>query len=150
MSSASNSRIGRRLAAKSAPKVRPYVEGEAPKAIITLTEVPGENGANPGFTIGLGLHGARMQELFPDRAHTVSIVDVIALAVTQIIRSQPQDFKDSVSLVNDTLRNVHQALEGGADVETAMAEADATLDGALSDQDPAANAEQVDEVADAG
>jgi hypothetical protein len=125
MTSASNARKQRRAAAKApAPDL-----SEAPKAIITITEVPGTG----GFTIGLGLHGARMDELHPGEKHPISIVDVIALAVTHTIRSQPKDFQDSVALVNDTLRNVNTRLEAGEPIEEAMAGADEALEGAIAD-----------------
>lgn len=128
MTSASNARKQRRAAAKApAPDL-----SEAPKAIITITEVPGTKG---GFTIGLGLHGARMDELHPGEKHPISIVDVIALAVTHTIRSQPKDFQDSVALVNETLRNVNNRLDAGDAIEDAMAGADEALEGALSDVD---------------
>lgn len=96
---------------------------KAPKAIITITEVAG----TAGFTIGLVLHGARMEELHPGENQPVSIVDVIALAVTHTIRTQPKDFQDSVALVNDTLRNIHNRLDAGEALEDAMAGADVTL-----------------------
>lgn len=129
MTSASKSRIQRKAAAKAASILVP---GSAPKAIITLTEVPG---TNAGFTIGLGLHGARMEELHPGEQHPVSIVDVIALALTTIIRTQPQDFKDALDQVNNTLLGVQSALEGGADLREAMSAADDALGGAIGDID---------------
>jgi hypothetical protein len=97
---------------------------KAPKAIITITEAPG----TAGFTIGLVLHGARMEELHPGEEQPVSIVDVIALAIAHTIRTQPRDFQDSVALVNETLCNIHNRLNAGEALDDAMAGADATLD----------------------
>lgn len=124
MTQSSTTRRKRRLDKKTAG----IVKAEAPKSIITLTEAPGG-----GFTLALGLHGARMDELFPDESHPLSIVDVIALAVANIIRLQPQDFQNAVKLVNDTLLSVNQQIEDGADVDEAIAGADAALEGAVSD-----------------
>lgn len=139
MTSASKERVQRR-ARKLAEKATSFKAGDAPKAIITLTEIPGTG----GFQIGLGLHGARMEEIDPGGSHPVSIVDVIALAVTSIIRQQPKDFQDAVNLVNSTLRGVQEQIEGGADVSEAMAGADELLGGAIADveapeEDEAAN-----------
>ncbi|USN14199.1 hypothetical protein PAPPERLAPAPP_05290 [Brevundimonas phage vB_BpoS-Papperlapapp] len=120
MTTSSKSRLQRRQAKKSAMT-------EAPKAIITLTEAPGG-----GFTVGLGLHGAKMNELYPDKSFPVSIVDVIALAVSNIIQTQPEDFRSAVNLVNETLRSVTQQLEAG-EAEDAIADAaDEALAGAVS------------------
>jgi hypothetical protein len=132
MTASSSARTQRR-AQKLAAKATAYKPGDPAKSIITITEVPGSAG---GFTIGLGLHGARMEEINPGSTQPVSVVDVIALAVTHIIRSQPQDFQDSVALVNATLRNVNTKLADGASVEEALGGADAALAGAISDIDP--------------
>ncbi|UTC29037.1 hypothetical protein MARCHEWKA_05280 [Brevundimonas phage vB_BpoS-Marchewka] len=120
MTTASKSRLQRRQAKKSAMT-------EAPKSIITLTEAPGG-----GFTVGLGLHGAKMNELYPDKSFPVSIVDVIALAVSNIIQTQPEDFRSAVNLVNETLRDVTRQLEAGADEDAVADAADEALAGAVS------------------
>lgn len=99
---------------------------EAPKAIITLTETQAG-----GFTIGLGLHGARMEELNPGSSHTVSIVDVIALAIANVVKTQPQDFQNAVALVNDTLRSLNERIESGDDTDDAFDDASEALDGAF-------------------
>ena len=135
MTSASKSRVQRRAAAQAATAATAYKPGDPAKAIITLTEVPG---TGSGFTIGLGLHGARMEELFPGQPHPVSIVDVLALALSNMLRSQPPAFKDAVNLVNETLRNIQQKVDSGGDILEAMAEADTALEGAMADVEPAA------------
>lgn len=99
---------------------------EAPKSIITLTETQ-----SGGFTIGLGLHGARMEELNPGTSHPVSIVDVIALAISHVVKSQPEDFKQAVALVNDTLQSLNAQIDAGADVDEAFDAASDQLDGAF-------------------
>lgn len=99
---------------------------EAPKSIITLTET-----SSGGFTIGLGLHGARMEELNPGSAHAVSIVDVIALAIANVVKTQPQDFQNAVALVNDTLRSLNEQIDAGDDADEAFDAASDKLDGAL-------------------
>lgn len=134
MTSASKGRVARR-ATKLAAQAQAYTPGEAPKAIITITEIPGTGG---GFTLGLGLHGARMEEIDPGKQHPVSIVDIIALAAVTTIRQQPKDFQDCVSLVNSTLQNVKSRIEDGESPEVAVADADAALDGAISDVEPVA------------
>ena len=120
MTSSSKSRLQRRQAKKTAMS-------EAPKSIITLTEAP-----NGGFTVGLGLHGAKLNELYPGKSFPVSIVDVIALAISNIIQTQPEDFRSAVALVNDTLRSVNQQLEAGADEDAVADAADEALSGAVS------------------
>jgi hypothetical protein len=128
MTSASSSRIARRATAKAQAKAATWKEGDPIRSVITLTEVAGG-----GFTIGLGLHGARMEEINPGGDHTVSVVDVIALAVTAMIRKQPPAFSEEVSLVNDTLRNVQARIAGGESAEDAIAGADELLGGAIGD-----------------
>lgn len=123
MTTSSKARLQRRQAKKTAMT-------EAPKSIITLTEAPGG-----GFTVGLGLHGAKMNELYPDKSFPISIVDVIALAVSNIIQTQPEDFRSAVNLVNETLRNVTQQLEAGEAEEGVAQDADAALGGALAHVD---------------
>jgi hypothetical protein len=145
MTNASKGRIERRVAAKAQAKAATWKEGDPIKSVITLTEIPGTG----GFTIGLGLHGARMEEINPGANHPVSIVDVIALAVTAIIRKQPKDFIDEVSLVNETLRNVQQRIEAGDSAEDAIAGADEALGGAINDLETA-SAEDEELVADVG
>jgi hypothetical protein len=49
---------------------------------------------------------------------------------THTIRSQPKDFQDSGSLVNETLRNIHNRLEAGETLDKSMGGADAALQGA--------------------
>lgn len=120
MTTASKSRLQRRQAQKTAMT-------EAPKSIITLTEAPGG-----GFTVGLGLHGAKMNELYPGKSFPVSIVDVIALAVSNIIQNQPADFVSAVNLVNETLRDVSRQLEAGEAEDAIAAAADEALGGAVS------------------
>lgn len=120
MTTASKTRLQRRKEKKTAMS-------QAPKSIITLTEAPGG-----GFTVGLGLHGAKMNELYPGKSFPVSIVDVIALAVSNIIQMQPADFVSAVNLVNETLRDVSQQLEAGEAEDAIAAAADAALAGAVS------------------
>ena len=135
MTSASKSRVQRRAAEKVLASKLSYKPGDAAKSVITLTEIPGTG----GFTVGLGLHGARMEELYPNTTHPVSIVDVMALAVSAIIRQRPQALQDAVGLVAQTLGNVHKQLAEGASVEDAIASADKALDGAIGDVDGVAN-----------
>lgn len=125
MTTSSKSRLARRQVKKAAVS-------EAPKSIITLTEAP-----DGGFTVGLGLHGAKMNELYPNRSFPISIVDVIALAVSNILQTQPDDFRSAVNLVNETLRNVTQQLEAGADEAAVSDAADDALGGALTNVDDA-------------
>ena len=123
MTTASKSRLQRRQAKKTAMT-------EAPKSIITLTEAPGG-----GFTVGLGLHGAKMNELYPGKSFPISIVDVIALAVSNIIQTQPEDFRNAVNLVNETLRSVSAQIEAG-EADQAIAEAvDEALAGAAANDE---------------
>lgn len=138
MTSSSKARVQKR-AQKLAAKATAYQPGDPAKAIVTFTEIPGTNG---GFTIGLGLHGARMEEINPGSTQPVSVVDVIALAVTHIIRSKSPAFQESVDLVNSTLRNVNTNLAEGMSAEEALSGADTVLAGALGDIEPpvAANA----------
>lgn len=135
MTSSSKARLERRAAAKAEAKVAKmaaYKPGDPAKSIITLTEIPGSPG---GFTIGLGLHGARMEELFPGGNHPVSVVDIMALAATQMIRTQPEAFQEAVTKVTDTLRSVHQRLEAGEEASGVMAAADAALGGSVNAAD---------------
>jgi len=111
--------------AKVEKKAEAFVEGEAPKSVITLTEMPGGTG---GFSIAVGLHGARMEELFPGVAHPVSIVDVMALALTHLIRTESPDLKAAVAKVNATLSRVSEAINDGRPAEEAAVEAIADLD----------------------
>jgi hypothetical protein len=131
MTSASSARVARRAAEKLIAQKTAYKPGDAPKSIITLTE-----SANGGFTIGLGLHGARMEELYPGKAHPLSVVDVIAIAVATVIRQQPQEFQDTVSLVNNTLRDINNDITGGKSIEEALAAADPSVTGAMGDIGP--------------
>lgn len=109
----------------------PAEAGEAPiRSVVTFTEVPGSNG---GFTVAIGLHGAHQQELNPDlETQRVSIVDVLALAVSHIVRTQPEAFRQSVALVNSTIHDVNDRLTAGEDEATVIGEADAALDGAIA------------------
>lgn len=138
MTSASTGRVQRR-ARKLAEKATAFKPGDAAKAIITLTEVPGTG----GFTIGMGLHGARMEELFPGESFPISIVDVVALAINHILRTNPKDFQESVNLVNSTLRNVQQQIEGGATVDEAMDGVTEALGDAIADVEAPAEPELV-------
>jgi hypothetical protein len=125
-------RLKRPKSLQSIKDKRQVSEPTLPKAIITLTEAPGNPNA---YTIGLGLHGAHMEALHPGEDHPVSIVDVIALAAANVINTQPQDFQDAVALVASTLRRVNDQIAGGADEDEALAEADETLGGAISSVD---------------
>lgn len=102
MTTSSKSRLQRR-------QDRKVAANEAPKSIIALTET-----ADGGFTISLGLHGAKMNELYPDKSFPVSIVDVIALAVANIIRTKPADFQAAIEKVGETLRQVNADITEGA------------------------------------
>lgn len=127
MTSASKGRLQRRAQAKAA--VKAYDPSEPAKSIITLTEVPGTG----GFTIGLGLHGARMEELFPGVAQPVSVVDVMALALTSMIRKKSTDLEAEVNLTNTMLRNVTERLAAGEGEEAVRELANEALGGALDD-----------------
>lgn len=129
MTSSSKARVARRSAEKAIANKLAYKPGDPAKSVITLTEVPGTG----GFTIGLGLHGARMEELFPGVQQPVSLVDVLALAITTVVRQQPQDFQDAVALVDKTLREVNAKIAEGVDPIEAMAAADVALSGAVND-----------------
>lgn len=133
MTTASNSRVQRR-AQKLAAKATAWKPGDPAKSIITLTEAPGG-----GFTIGMGLHGARMEEMFPGESFPISVVDVLALAINHTLRTQPVSFQESVSLVNATLRNVQQKIDGGESIEDAMAGVDDALSEVVGDVEAAAD-----------
>lgn len=130
MTSASKARIARRSAEKAIANKLAFKPGDPAKSVITLTEVPGTPG---GFTIGLGLHGARMEELFPNTTHPLSVVDVLAMAVATVIRKQPKDFQDIVALVSQTLRDANEQIAAGGDVDTLMSAVDDTLGGTIGD-----------------
>lgn len=113
------------------PEPQPVAGGEMPiKSKVTFTEIPGSGG---GFSIGMSLHGARMEELNPDAEPApISIVDVIALAVTHIVRTQPEAFAQSVALVKQTLTHIGKQIEAGVPGQEVYAQADESLDGAIS------------------
>lgn len=138
MTSASKGRVQRRIAGKSARKiVKDDPSANLPKSIITLTEMPGVPG---GFTIGLGLHGARLEELRPGESHPISIVDIIALAVAQVIRAKPPALDEAVAAVAKSIQQVNQQLDDGVPAAEAMQAANTALGGVLSDIEPAGGA----------
>lgn len=131
MTSASNDRVQRR-ARKLANKATAWKPGDPAKSLLTLTEAPGG-----GFTIAMGLHGARMEEMFPGESFPISVVDVLALALNHTLRTQPLAFQESIALVNATLRNVQQKIDGGESIEDAMAGVDEALSEVVGDVEPA-------------
>jgi hypothetical protein len=107
------------------------------RSIVTFTEVPNSEG---GFTVGIGLYGAHQAELNPDQeSQRVSIVDVLALAVSHMVRTQPEAFRQSVALVNATIHEVNARLTAGEDEAKVIGEADVALGGALTSARPPAN-----------
>lgn len=97
MSKASPARLRRKEADKAA-KAAASIPSK-PTSVIRLTE-----GAEPGsFTVDLGLHGARMELLNPGQAQAVTIVDVMALAISSLIRNNHPALIEAVDLVNTTI-----------------------------------------------
>ncbi|USN15456.1 hypothetical protein KIKIMORA_03140 [Brevundimonas phage vB_BpoS-Kikimora] len=123
MTTASKSRIERRKAARSAVTLP-----DRPTSIISFTE--GENG---GFTVNMGLHGARMEALDPGKSHPLSIVDVVALALNTLVRGEHPALIEAMSLVSETLRNVNAQIDAGEDVDAAVAAGNEALAGAFAD-----------------
>lgn len=128
MTSASKSRVARRAAEKALAGKLAFKPGDAPKSVITLTETP-----EGGFTIGLGLHGARMEELQPGVAHNASIVDIMALTISTLIRQKSKVVEETFNLVAQTVHGVNKKLAEGASVEDALGDANEKLDGAVAD-----------------
>lgn len=117
--------------AKKAAKAAPAAGGgnQPVRALISLTEVPGTGG---GFTLGLGLHGAHMSAIDPtqeDKSTEVSSVDIAALALSYIVRTNPPAFVDAINLVRETLANSAKQIAAGRDAAEAMHEANTILSG---------------------
>jgi hypothetical protein len=124
----SNSRKFSRAAAK-AKKAAPAT-GLPVRSLITLTEVPNTGG---GFTLGLGLHGAHLAALDPtneQQSTEVSSVDIAALALSYIVRTNPPAFQEAITLVQDTLKHAAKQIAEGMDADAAMARANTVLSGA--------------------
>lgn len=131
MTRSSETRKARRASPKPEPEVvakrEPVMKiPERPTSLIQFTELDGG-----GFTFSLGLYGALLAELNPDHTVPVSVVDVMALAVVHLIRSNSPDLAAAHQLVYDTLTKVHEGIADGKDVEQVLREASVATGGTL-------------------
>lgn len=117
MTSASKARIQRR-AEKALSDKMSYKPGDAPKSILTLTEIPNTGG---GFTIGLGLHGARMNELYPGKPQPVTVVDILALTLADLIRNPTPEFEAAFEKTKQKVLGIEAAINSGVAPEDAVA-----------------------------
>jgi hypothetical protein len=132
MTSASSSRIARRATAKAEAKAATWKEGDPIRR-----SSPSPRSPAAGSPSASGCTAPAWKRSIRAVTTPVSVVDVIALAVTAMIRKQPQAFIEEVSLVNDTLRNVQARIAGGESAEDAIAGADELLGGAIGDLEAA-------------
>lgn len=83
-----------------------------PKSIVTFEELEGG-----GFTFGLGLYGALLAEMNPNRSVPVSVVDIMALSIAHLIKTNSKDLADANQHVLNTLHLAHKNIEAGNSVE---------------------------------
>ncbi len=113
MSIASLARRQRREAERNTPK--PDLSGP-PRAIITLTATDDTG----GYTIGLGLHGALQSHLNPEQdKFDLQVVDLVALALTSLVRDQSPDFIAALEKVKIEVLGADAALDAASVEEPA-------------------------------
>lgn len=89
-----------------------------PQAILTLTESPD----NPsGFTIGLAL--ASHSNADDVETFRIPAVDIVVLALVNILKKTPTAFTDEMNAINSALIELSKTLgEDGADSDAAIAQ----------------------------
>ncbi len=110
MTKSSKSRLDRKAADQLDREIKP-------EAVVRLTELPGG-----GFTVGLGLHGARMDAIQPGVAHRKSIVDVMALALAYLARSRDPAMIKAVAHADRVINLSEQLTNEGLSPQEVMAE----------------------------
>ncbi len=95
---------------------------DRPTSVIRFEDLEGG-----GYTFSLGLYGALLAQMNPDRTVPVSTADIMALAVAHLIRTNSQELQDACSLVSGMLQKVHQDIEAGLDVEDVLKNAGAVV-----------------------
>jgi hypothetical protein len=65
-----------------------------------------------GFTVGLGLLS---QQVEAGDSATIPVVDIVAMAVADILAKMPPEFKASIDRAVAAVRKTEQAIAGGAD-----------------------------------
>ena len=88
---------------------------DRPTSVIRFEDLEGG-----GYTFSLGLYGALLSQMNPDRSVPVSTADIMALAVAHLIRTNSKELQDACTLVSGMLHKVHQDIEAGLDVEDVM------------------------------
>lgn len=91
-------------------------EVEVAQSILTLTEISDVSG---GFTIGMKLHA-----FSGGSAVRVPPVDIIAIALSNILKTTPDYFKEEIARVNTAVDKLSKALlaEEASEIEVALSD----------------------------
>lgn len=127
MTKSSESRNLRRQEKSALPKI--------PTSVIQFQQLNDQG----GFTFNVGLWGTIQAMHNENQVVPVTSVDIMALAVAQLIRTNSKDLQDACATVREMLHKTHEGLAAGKSVEEVLQEAAVSVGAASETENGEAN-----------